>query len=119
MTLLLALALASAAQAQLNGVYTCANGNPGNAFDYGSIGDFFNALEAQGVLKFRDLGLISEDAHWWRGHLLNGQKYCAIVFENASRDRVRGGANQVEFCFPFSEGFRQRFVERNWCFGFF
>jgi hypothetical protein len=45
----LALLAASSLTAQLNGVYTCANGNPGNAFDYPDIGDFFTALENQGV----------------------------------------------------------------------
>jgi hypothetical protein len=45
----LALLAASSLTAQLNGVYTCANGNPGNVFDYPDIGDFFTALENQGV----------------------------------------------------------------------
>ncbi len=33
----------------LAGTYTCANGNPGNAFDYGDLGDFFDELEGFGV----------------------------------------------------------------------
>src|SRR5690606_19024847 len=33
----------------LGGVYTVANGNPGGAFDYGDIGDFFDDLEDFGV----------------------------------------------------------------------
>ena len=49
MFLALVVALTAPLCAQLNGLYTCANGNPGNAFDYGDIGDFFNDLEAQGV----------------------------------------------------------------------
>jgi len=35
--------------AQLNGIYTCAAGNPGNAFDYGDIGDFITAVNGQGL----------------------------------------------------------------------
>jgi hypothetical protein len=33
----------------LSGTYTCANGNPGAAFDYGDIGAFFDDLEDFGV----------------------------------------------------------------------
>lgn len=45
----LVLAACASPLAALNGVYTCANGNPGNAYDYGDIGDFFTALETQGM----------------------------------------------------------------------
>ena len=31
------------------GTFTIANGNPGSAFDYGSLGDVFNLLESSGV----------------------------------------------------------------------
>ncbi len=41
-------AVPASAQA-LGGTYTCANGNPGGAFDYADIGDFFNDLEEYGV----------------------------------------------------------------------
>jgi hypothetical protein len=34
----------------LSGSYTCANGNPGSAFDYGDIGVFFDDLEQYGVV---------------------------------------------------------------------
>ena len=47
--LVAALCAPSLLNAQLNGSYACANGNPGNAFDFGDIGTFFNALEVQGV----------------------------------------------------------------------
>ncbi len=33
----------------LSGTYTCANGNPGGAFDYADIGDFFDDLENFGL----------------------------------------------------------------------
>ncbi len=46
---LTAAACTAVAHAQLSGTYTCANGNPGNAFDYGDIGDFFDDLEAVGI----------------------------------------------------------------------
>ncbi len=46
---LLATVLAGTASAQLTGTFTCANGNPGSAFDYGDIGAFFDAVEAQGL----------------------------------------------------------------------
>jgi len=40
---------APCAHGQLAGFYSCANGNPGTAFDFSDIGVFFDALEAQGV----------------------------------------------------------------------
>ncbi len=50
---LAAIVLAASAQCisaqALSGTYTCANGNPGSAFDYADIGDFFNDLESFGV----------------------------------------------------------------------
>jgi hypothetical protein len=48
-TVLLAAAAQSLAAQPLSGTFTCANGNPGNAFDYGDIGDFFNDLETFSV----------------------------------------------------------------------
>lgn len=41
--------LASQVSAQLAGTFTCANDNPGSAFDYGDIGAFFDAVETQGL----------------------------------------------------------------------
>lgn len=50
MIMLLALTTALELRCQaLNGTYTVANGNPGNAFDYGDIGTFFDDLETHGV----------------------------------------------------------------------
>jgi hypothetical protein len=43
------IALQGVAAVPLAGTYTCANGNPGNAYDYGDIGDFFKDLETRGV----------------------------------------------------------------------
>jgi hypothetical protein len=39
----------SLASQAMSGTYTCASGNPGGAFDYADIGDFFNHLETRGV----------------------------------------------------------------------
>jgi hypothetical protein len=45
----------------LSGTYSCANGNPGNAFDYADVGDFFDDLETHGmggavILELHDSG---------------------------------------------------------------
>jgi hypothetical protein len=45
----IALTASAAASQPLSGVYTCANGNPGAAFNYADVGDFFDDIETLGM----------------------------------------------------------------------
>ncbi len=73
---------AACASAQaLAGTYTCANGNPGGAFDYADIGGFFNDLEEYGVNApvvlevYDDGGTFVSNASYQLGANGNGLSY--------------------------------------------
>ncbi len=48
----------------LAGTYTCANGNPSNAYDYGDIGDFFDDLEEYGISASVTLDVYDDGGHF-------------------------------------------------------
>jgi hypothetical protein len=68
----------------LSGTYTCANGNPGNAYDYGDIGAFFDDLHSYGAA-----GPVVLEVHDDGGPFVSNASY-QLGHDGLTRKAVRG-----------------------------